>query len=170
MRVKTGDITALKDVEVIVNAANGVGPMGKGVAGAIARAGGTDLTDAVRKICQDHGGYDEGECYISPPGDLSKSGIHAVYHAVTMKYPGSPTSLDTVSKAMKSVLDAAVANGVKSIAFPGLGTGVGRLNPKQVASIMVTVAESYSDRIKVTIVDIDKEFIGYAKEFVKTEA
>jgi O-acetyl-ADP-ribose deacetylase (regulator of RNase III) len=39
VRVKVGDITTMGDVEVIVNAANGKGPMGKGVAGAMSTAG-----------------------------------------------------------------------------------------------------------------------------------
>ena len=166
----TGDITALTDVEAIVNAANGKGPMGRGVAGAIGFAGGPVLRNAVRRICEENGGYKEGECYVSPPGDLADNGIKAVYHAVTMEYPGGPTSLDVVGKAMRATLDRAIANGVKRIAFPGLGTGVGALNPQQVAYIMVGIAESYSDRISVSIVDIDKDFIGFAKQAIKTEA
>lgn len=169
MRVKLGDITELTDVEVIVNAANGKGPLGKGVAGAIGQAGGLVLRNAVRRICE-AGSFKEGDCYVSPPGDLADNGIKAVYHAVTMVYPGGPTSLDIVGRTMRATLDAAVAAGVKSIAFPGLGTGVGQLNPKQVATIMVSIAEAYSDRITVTIIDIDKEFVDFAKQAIKTEA
>jgi O-acetyl-ADP-ribose deacetylase (regulator of RNase III) len=169
MRVKVGDITAMADVEAIVNAANGKGPMGFGVAGAIGEAGGLELRNAVRRICEANGGYKEGDCYVSPSGDLAKRGIKAVYHAVTMEYPGGPTSLDIVGRAMRATLDKAVSDGIKSIAFPGLGTGVGRLNPQQVASKMVGIAESYSDRIKITIIDIDKEFIDFAKASRKTE-
>jgi O-acetyl-ADP-ribose deacetylase (regulator of RNase III) len=170
VRVKVGDITTMGDVEVIVNAANGKGPMGFGVAGAIGEAGGLVLRNAVRRICEAKGGYKEGDCYISPPGDLADKGIKAVYHAVTMEYPGGPTSLFIVGQAMRNTLQQAVCNGVKSIAFTGLGTGVGRLNPQNVASIMVSIAESYIDKIKVTIIDTDKEFIEFAKQARKTEA
>lgn len=170
VRVKVGDITAIGDVEVIVNAANGKGPMGRGVAGAIGFAGGPELRNAVRRICESNGGYKEGECYISPPGQLADKKIKAVYHAVTMEYPGSPTSLHIVGQAMRETLNKAVLNGVKSIAFPGLGTGVGQLSPKAVASIMVSIAESYADRINITIIDLDKEFIEFAKQARQTEA
>lgn len=176
LRVIQSDITKLKDVQVIVNAANGKGPMGAGVAGAIGQAGGPDLRNDVRRICEARKrpsgqyGYVDGECYVSSSGNLSKQGIEKVYHAVTMEYPGSRTSLDTVSRAMRSTLDEAVRNGVKSIAFPALGTGVGGLNKQQVAAIMTNIAQSYNDRINVTLVDIDGEFISYAKERMQVES
>lgn len=169
MRVLTADITKLKDVEVIVNAANGVGPMGRGVAGAIGEAGGSDLRNEVRKICADKGGYDPGECYVSTSGELSSRGIRNVYHAVTMKFPGSPTSVEIVQNAMRTTLQKAVLNGVKSIAFPGLGTGVGQLPKDKVAREMVSVANEFVDSIDITIVDMDKEFIGFVNESLQME-
>lgn len=169
MRIIVGDITDVKSCEAIVNASNAKGPMGLGVAGAIGQAGGSTLRNAVRTICET-GDYAEGDCYVSHSGDLAYKGIKNVYHAVTMKYPGGPTSLDIVGKAMRNTLERAIADGVNSIAFPGLGTGVGRLSPKAVAAIMVSIAEKYNDRIKITIIDIDKEFINFAKQSVNTEA
>ena len=169
MRILLGNLVELKDVEVIVNASNGRGPMGRGIAGCIGQAGGYVLRNAVRRICEEAGGYKEGDCYISPSGNLINNGIKFVYHAVTMEYPGGPTSYDIVSKAMRATLDAAIKNEIKSIAFPGLGTGIGQLDLKRVATIMVKIAESYSDRINITIVDINKEFITFAKEAKNTE-
>lgn len=169
MRVKIGDITEMGDVEAIVNASNGKGLMGTGVAWTIGQEMGEGVRTAVRRICEENGGYKEGDCYVSPPGDLAENGIKSVYHAVTMEYPGGPTSMDVVGKAMRATLDKAIANGIKSIAFPGLGTGVGRLNPQQVASKMVGIAESYAHKIEITIIDIDKEFIEFAKKARKTE-
>lgn len=170
MRILEGDITELTDVDAIVNAANGAGPMGRGVAGAIGFAGGLTLRNAVRTICQERGGFDAGECYVSPSGDLSSKGIKWVYHAVTMRYPGSPTSYDVISKAMRATLDRAVKDGVKSIAFPGLGTGVGELDVQRVAAIMTAIAESYIAKINVTLIDIDKRFVEFCKQSMQTEA
>lgn len=169
MKIIVGDITALTNVEVIVNAANGKGPMGRGVAGAIGQAGGPGLRNAVRRICE-QGSYKDGDCYVSPPGLLIENGIQAVYHAVTMEYPGGPTSYDVVAKTMRATLDQALVDDRKSIAFPGLGTGVGQLDAQRVASVMVKIAESYADRISITIIDINQEFIDYAKAAVSTEA
>lgn len=163
MRVLVGDITKLKDVEVIVNAANGVGPMGGGVAGAIGEAGGPALRNDVRQICTAKP-YEPGDCYISIPGELSSRGILNVYHAVTMKYPGSPTSVAIVQQAMRNTLSKAVINGISSIAFPGLGTGVGELSKDKVAREMVAVANEFADSIEIVIIDTDKEFIGYVKD------
>jgi O-acetyl-ADP-ribose deacetylase len=164
------DITKSKNVEVIVNAANGRGIMGSGVAGAIARAGGETVGKDAIKVCNDNkrsngrNGFVEGESYISSSGTLSERGIQKIYHCVTMDYPGGRTSLDTVSKAMRSALDLAIKNGIKSIAFPALGTGVGGLNKSQVASIMVSIAKSYESQIDITLVDIDKEFMSHVNE------
>ena len=164
MKTVIGDITKLKTVQVIVNAANGKGPMGRGVAGAIGQAGGLTLRNEVRRTCESRGGYKEGECYVSTSGDMEKRGIQKVYHAVTMEYPGGRTSLDIVETAMKAVLDKAIENGIKTIAFPGLGTGVGALDPKAVATVMTRVAKKYNSQIEITIADIDVDFINFVRE------
>ena len=170
MRVLHTDITKLNDVEVIVNAANGVGPMGRGVAGAIGEAGGLTLRNDVRRTCEKKpGGYNPGECYISKAGDLEEQGIRHVYHAVTMKYPGSPTSNAIIKDAMRATLELAIRNGIKSIAFPGLGTGVGELSKEKVAVDMVDLAASFDDSIYITIADVDKEFITCVKSRIQTE-
>jgi len=170
MKITVGDITSL-NVEVIVNAANGRGICGRGVAGSIGQAGGPEFRNMVRRICESSGGFKAGESYISPTGgNLETNGIQSVYHAVTMEQPGGPTSYDIIAKAMRATLEMALANGVKSIAFPGLGTGVGQLDVERVASIMVKIAESYADSINITIIDIDKNFIQCAKNAITTEA
>lgn len=166
MKALIQDITKTRDVEVIVNAANGKGPLGAGVAGAIGRAGGEQLKREVMKICQEAGGYKEGDCYISSPGDLGKRGIKAIYHCVTMEFPGGRTSLDTVGNAMRTTIEKAIQNGVKSIVFPGLGTGIGCLNPKSVASVMVNVAKKYSAKIDITFCDVDPMFIGFVRQSI----
>lgn len=176
IKIITADITKLKNIDVIVNAANGRGVMGRGVAGAIGRAIGDSAKKNAKVVCEsnrigfsDNYGFTDGECYISSSGNLIKSGINHIYHAVTMEYPGGRTSMDIISKAMRSTLELAIKNGIKSIAFPALGTGVGCLDKKQVASRMVDIAEHYSDKIDITLVDIDEEFIDFAKMQVQTE-
>lgn len=168
MKAIIADITKLKNVEVIVNAANGKGIMGRGVAGAISYAGGLEFRNQVREICNKKD-YKEGDCFISTSGELEKIGIKAVYHAVTMEFPASRTSIDTITKAMRKTLDTAIANGVQTIAFPGLGTGVGSLNPKSAAIAMFTIAKAYNNQIDITICDINEQFIGYVKELIENQ-
>lgn len=167
MQALVADITRMQGIDAIVNAANGQGIMGAGVAGAIAKAMGWKEAYALKNECYQAGGYKAGDCYISSSGDLGKHGIKAVYHAVTMEYPGGRTSLAVVEKAMRTVLDKAIQNGVKSIAFPGLGTGIGGLDKASVANLMVRVAQDYSSKISISIVGIDSDFIDSANKQIE---
>ena len=162
IKLHVGDITKLQ-VDVIVNAANGIGVMGAGVAGAIRRAGGPSIGEEAKGIC-DENPKKEGECYITGAGFLEENGVKHIYHAVTMNYPGGRTSMESVKSAMRSVLVKAIANGMKSVAFPGLGTGIGRLDPLAVANTMLNTAERFSGDIDVWFADIDEQFVNEIKE------
>ena len=167
MKALVADITEIR-ADGIVNAGNGRGPMGAGVAGAIRRAGGKSVQDDAIRVCKAAGWFKEGDCYVSISGELAKSGVKAIYHAVTMDFPGGRTSLDTVGKALRNTLERAVQDGIKRIAVPGLGTGIGALPKKAVAITMVRVASSYSGKIEVVFADVDSEFIDYINEAIST--
>tara|TARA_B100001778_G_scaffold334491_1_gene346118 strand:+ start:8916 stop:9479 length:564 start_codon:yes stop_codon:yes gene_type:complete len=164
IRLLIGDITKLRDVEVIVNAANGIGVMGAGVAGAIARSGGEAFCDEVREIGRSQGPFAPGSVYASSSGAMNKMGIQAVYHAVTMMYPGTQSSIDDVVQSVRNTCKQAIEDGRKSIAFPGLGTGIGGLNKRQVAQRMATVLFEYHSQIDITVVDINEDFVLLVKE------
>jgi O-acetyl-ADP-ribose deacetylase (regulator of RNase III) len=170
-RVLQEDITKLRDVEVVVNAANGIGVMGAGVAGAMARSGGDVLRNAAKKAYTDNGKpFEPGEVYITDSGLMKRLGIGLVYHGVVMKFPGGPTSLDIVSKVCRNVIHLCMINGVKSIALPGLGTGIGRLDVRSVAKRMVSILEPYSDSTDITLTDLNDGFIHSVREFVKADS
>jgi O-acetyl-ADP-ribose deacetylase (regulator of RNase III) len=167
MRVFVGDLTKVENVDAIVNAANGIGVMGAGLAGAIARSGGDLLREAVRKVVDENGSpFQVGEVYISDSGLLKRRGVKEIYHAVTMQFPGGRTSLDTVPKLLRSVLDTAMKNGLKSIAFGGLGCGIGGLDKSQVAMRMASIAEQYNGQIEITVVDQNPDFVEAFKKCV----
>ena len=167
---KRGSITELEDIDVIVSAANGVGITGNvGVAGAIRRAaGGEPYGKHVRAVAMEKtGGFDEGQVYISKAGDLEEyNGIQAVFHAVTMKYPGGPTTYEIVDKCLEKVLTMVSENGYTSVAIPGLGTGVGHLDPQIVARRTVRIAQKYTAKfpLDVLVIDIDPEFVAAAEK------
>jgi len=169
IRTLVGDITKLRDVEVIVNAANGIGVMGAGVAGAIARSGGEKFQKEVRMYAQLSGPFEAGSVYTTESGMMKNLGIQSVYHAVTMKYPGTQSSIDDILKAIKSACNKAISEGVESIAFPGLGTGIGQLDNKQVAQRMATCLLEYSPKIKITVVDINEHFINLFHEALEAK-
>lgn len=150
-----GDITKTTDVDYIVNAANGaVGVMGSGVAGAIRRAGGTEIQDAAILMCS-KGGYQPGDIYMTHAGRLS---FKNVIHLVTMKNPGGETSYDVVENCLRNLINYCNVFGIKKIALPALGTGVGNLDHRKVADIFKEILEPVED-IEFLVVDIDPLFI-----------
>lgn len=167
MRIETGDITR-PSTEAVVNSANGCGIMGQGVAGALSDVGGDSIEERAKEMVSHHGKpFEPGCCYVTGSGDLRKRGVLKVYHAVTMKFPGGTTSLHYVGQAMKAVLDEALRDGIQSIAFPGLGTGVGRLDKMAVARVMLQTARCYEGSIDISFIDIDKEFIDEVTRFAQ---
>ena len=169
INVYVGDITKVENIDAIVNAANGIGVMGKGVAGAIARSGGDLLKSHVKNIIKDQGPFKRGQVYVSDAGLLKRRGIKLVYHAVTMDFPGGYTSYSTVCEVLKNTLDKAISDGIKSIALGGLGCGIGGLDKAIVAQQMAVIIQSYSDRLDITVVDKNFEFIDSFKKSLSVE-
>lgn len=123
-----GDITR-EETEAIVNAANSSLWMGGGVAGAIKRAGGREIEEeAVKK-----GPIPVGEAVVTGTGRLS---CKYVIHAAVMG-PDLLTDEEKIRAATKNSLLRAEELGLKSIAFPALGTGVGRFPYAKAAEVMV---------------------------------
>jgi len=127
--VVMGDVTKL-EVDAIVNPANSQLIMGGGVAGAILRAGGEQIQkEALRKAP-----VPIGKALATTAGNLKAK---YVIHAPTMTRPAMSTSRENVKLATKGALGRAQQLGIKTLAFPGLGTGVGALNPEDAAKAMV---------------------------------
>lgn len=133
-----GDITRA-DTDAIVNAANTDLWMGAGVAGAIKRAGGQEIErEAVSK-----GPISLGEAVATTAGTLPHK---RVIHAAAMGYRGGsmvPPSAETIENATTAALQVADAEGLGSIAFPALGTGVGGFSIDECAEIMVNAAKRF---------------------------
>jgi len=164
---KVGDITK-ENIDAIVSAANGIGVMGKGVAGAIASAAGQSVTEEARlQYKLNIKPFDEGTSYETSAGNLEQNGVKKIFHAVTMKYPGGFSSIYDIENAMVSVLERAVSLGIKSIAFPGLGTGIGGLRPETVAIVMSRTARQYENKINIKIIDKNSFFINNVLKYFK---
>lgn len=157
-------------LDAIQSAANGVGPMGRGIAGAIRKAGGDEIQKDAFLVCGLQNPQ-PGQAYITIPGKLGAQGIKHIVHAVTMKQPGGPTSLEAIGMAFRSALLLAATNGVKRMGCTALGTGVGGLDSKKVARVMMNVAmgtyrdtPNLMDGFDVVFVDINKTFIDNVYE------
>lgn len=128
IRIVKGDISSVK-VDAVVNAANNHLWMGAGVAGALKRRGGQEIEDeAVKK-----GPIPVGDAVETGAGVLP---AHYVIHAAVM---GQDLRTDEkiLRKATRNVLELAESLGVKSVAFPALGTGVGGFPLKRCAQVML---------------------------------
>ncbi|MCS7287124.1 MAG: macro domain-containing protein [Anaerolineae bacterium] len=134
-----GDITAI-EADAIVNAANNRLWMGSGVAGAIKRVGGEEIErEAVAK-----GPINVGEAVATGAGRLK---ARYVIHAAAMGYDDQgqmiPPSHESIRNATLNSLLLAEKLGLKSIAFPALGTGVGGFPLKEAAGIMLKAVRAH---------------------------
>jgi O-acetyl-ADP-ribose deacetylase (regulator of RNase III) len=117
MRVVQGDITQ-QAVDAIVNAANQQLQRGGGVDGAIHRAAGLELQEACNRI----GGCPTGEARITPGFRLQ---ARHVIHAVGPRWHGGGgDEAGLLASCYRRSLALAAENGLKTVAFPGISTGI----------------------------------------------
>lgn len=129
-----GDITAWRG-DAIVNAANTSLVLGAGVAGAIAkRAGPTVQREALEKAPVGLGEVARTRAGLLP----AKFVIHAAVMGEDRK-----TDAGTIARATRAALENAEAIGLKSIAFPALGTGVGGMPYEEAAAAMLGQTVEY---------------------------
>lgn len=128
IRLTEGDVTEL-DVDAIVNAANEQLILGSGVAGAIREKGGPSIQEECNRI----GGTHVGGAVITGAGNLvAKHIIHAVGPRM-----GEGDEELKLEKATINTLHIAVENGLNSVAFPAISTGVFGFPIESCASIMI---------------------------------
>ena len=157
--IKKGDITSIK-CDAIVNAANSYGYMGGGVAGAIKRKGGIDIEkEAVSKAP-----IKIGSAIATTSGKLP---CKYVIHAPTMERPAMRITIRNVELATNAALELARKLNIKTIAIPGMGTGVGGVAEEDAAKVMIDVARKYEkDFDEIIFVDINDRMIKAFKKFV----
>jgi O-acetyl-ADP-ribose deacetylase len=123
-----GDLTDM-DVDAVVNAANNDLQLGGGVAGAIRRKGG----EAIQRECDAIGTIPIGGAAITTGGKLR---ARFVIHAASMEL-GGETTARALRTSTAHALRIASEKGIRTIAFPAVGTGIARFPLSDCAQIML---------------------------------
>ena len=148
--IQQGDLTDM-DTDAIVNAANNDLQLGGGVAGAIRRKGG----DGIQRECDAIGSIPIGYAAITGGGKLKS---RHVIHAASMQLGGRTTAANLRTSIAHS-LRIAAERGLKTIAFPAVGTGIAGFPLDECASILLLEAaqhlqgETSLERIYIVLFD-----------------
>jgi O-acetyl-ADP-ribose deacetylase (regulator of RNase III) len=118
IEVVRGDVTTA-DVDVVVTAANQWLAGGGGVDGAVHRAAGPQLLQALRPLAP----CPPGRAVVTPAYGLGPRVTHVV-HAVGPRYGIDEPSDELLAAAYRDSLARCDEVGARSVAFPAISTGV----------------------------------------------
>ena len=157
--IERGDLTQI-DCDAIVNPANSFGYMGGGVAGAIKRIGGIEIEkEAISKAP-----IEVGKAVATNAGTLT---CKYVIHAPTMKQPAMKIGVENIKLATQAALELGVELNLKTIAIPGMGTGVGRVPVEDAAEAIVSIAKQFENKFeKIILIDRDEDMVDSFNSFL----
>lgn len=157
IEILKADITEIH-VDAIVNAANTSLLGGGGVDGAIHRKGGKAILDECIRIRNKQGGCKVGEAVITTAGNLPSK---YVIHTVGPVWNGDKEEKKHLLAACyQNSLVLAVENNIKTIAFPGISTGIYHFPKDKAAEIAIKSVQNFdkiSEMEKVIFVCFDDE-------------
>jgi O-acetyl-ADP-ribose deacetylase (regulator of RNase III) len=136
-----GDITAQDDVAAVVNAANAGLRSGGGVAGAIHRAAGPGLEVEARPLAP----IEPGKAVITGGHDLPN---RHVIHTLGPVYGQDRPEAELLANCYRNSLALAEENGIDSIAFPAISTGVFGYPVEEAAEVALRTVVEEAERLE----------------------
>ena len=159
--INKGSILDAK-TDAIVNPANSYGEMGGGLAAIIKKAGGVDIEIEAKAKAP----IPVGTAVVTTAGNLS---FKAIIHAPTMEHPAEPIPPKQVELATVAALRAADEHQFSSVAFPGMGTGIGDVDFDTAAKIMIETIQMYMvdyKLVEVHLYAIEDDLISAWQKFI----
>lgn len=170
LEILKADITEIQ-VDAIVNAANTSLLGGGGVDGAIHRKGGKAILNECVQIRNKQGGCKTGEAVITTAGNLPAK---YVIHTVGPVWNGDKEEKSKLlADCYQNSLNLAVQNGIKTIAFPNISTGIYHFPKNKAAEIAIKSVKDFnkSEEInKVIFVCFDDENYEIYKNVLEKDA
>ena len=142
LRLVQGDITT-QTVDGIVNAANNSLLGGGGVDGAIHRAGGPDILIECRRIRQTRypAGLPTGQAVSTTGGRLP---ARRVIHTVgPVWHGGGAGEAELLADCYRNSLQVAVEDGLRTVAFPSISTGIYGYPVAQAADVALSAIKTF---------------------------
>ena len=148
IEVAKGDITE-QTTDAIVNAANAELTNGSGVNGAIHRAAGPELAEALGEIGSCH----TGNAVITPGFNLP---CQYIIHAVGPIWHGGSIGEEALlAGCYRSSLNLAAQYGLKSVSFPSISTGIFGYPPHLATAVAVKTIGNHAQLELVRLVAFD---------------
>ena len=136
-----GNITSQQDVDAVVNAANARLAPGGGVAGAIHRAAGSGLAEEAVPL----GPIDPGGAVITGAHELPN---RYVVHTLGPVYGQDRPEAELLARCYRNSLALAEDNGVASIAFPAISTGIFGYPAEEAAEVALQTVREEAEQLE----------------------
>ena len=145
IKYKTGDILA-EDAEALVNTVNCVGVMGRGIALQFKRAFPENFK-AYAARCK-RGEMQPGQVFVFGTGQLTNP--HYIINFPTKRHWRGKSRLEDIEAGLVSLATEIRTRGIRSIAIPPLGSGLGGLEWPEVRRRVQAALEKFDD-VKVVV-------------------
>ena len=136
-----GDITSQEGIEAVVNAANARLEPGGGVAGAIHRAAGPDLAEEAVPL----GPIGPGEALITGAHGLPN---RYIIHTLGPVYGQDRPETELLARCYRNSLALAEENGIESVAFPAISTGIFGYPAEEAAEVALRTVQEEAERLE----------------------